>query len=282
MTATTLDHRLALRRPNHATAHSAARDGKQTPVLMELNELLIAQRPAGGAWSNVTDMLKYVQMELSTGKLPDGKSYVAEEPLLARRAPQVAVDEYVSYALGLWVERRYGIQLVLHGGDLIGYHSEMVWLPEHGVGSVILTNGDPGWWLVRAFRRKLLELLFDGRPEADASVTSMAKSFHADLAEKRQLVTLPVDPADTAKLARRYANEELGELTVRRDGTAVIFDFGEWKSEVASRRNPDGSVAFRAIDAGSWVYGLEFVTGDGAKRTLKVRDEPYEYTFTER
>lgn len=282
MTATTLDHRLALRRPNHATAHSADRGDKQAPALMGLNELLTAQRPAGGAWSNVTDMLKYVQMELSTGKLPNGKGYVAEVPLLARRAPQVSVDEYLSYALGLLVERRYGIQLVLHGGDVIGYHSEMIWLPEHGVGSVILTNGDPGWWLVRAFRRKLLELLFDGRPEADESVVSMAKAFHADLAQKRKLVTLPVAPADAAKLAPRYANDELGELTVRHDGPAVIFDFGEWKSEVASRRNPDGSVSFRAVDAGSWVYDLEFTTGDGANRTLKVRDPPYDYTFTER
>jgi CubicO group peptidase (beta-lactamase class C family) len=282
MTATTLDHRLALRRPNRASAHSAARNGKQTPALKELNELLIAQRPAGGAWSNVTDMLKYVQMELATGKLPDGKLYVAEEPLLARRASQVSVDEYQSYALGLWLEHRYGIQLLHHGGDVIGYHSEMVWLPEHGVGSVILTNGDPGWWLIRPFRRKLLELLFGGRSEADESVSARAQSFHAKLAEKRKLVSLPVDPTDAAKLAPRYANDELGELTVRHDGPAVVFDFGEWTSEVASRRNPDGSVSFRAVDAGSWVYELEFTTGDGAKRTLKVRDPPYEYTFTER
>jgi CubicO group peptidase (beta-lactamase class C family) len=281
MTATTLDHRLALRRPNRAAAHTPDRHGKQALSKMELNDVIIAQRPAGGAWSNVRDMLKYVQMELANGSLPDGKRYVAAEPLLARRAPQVSMDEHTSYALGLVVERRYGVQLVYHGGDAVGYHSGMVWFPEHGVGGVILTNGDPGWWLQRAFRRKLLELLFDGRPEADAWISEVAKSSYADAAEKRRLVTLPADPADAAKLAPRYASDELGEIAVRREGPSVFFDFGEWKSEVASHRNPDGSVSFRPVDAGIWGFNLEFVL-DGANRTLKLREGPHEYTLTEK
>lgn len=158
----------------------------------------------------------------------------------------------------------------------------MVWLPDYGVGGVILTNGDPGWWLQRAFRRKLLELLFDGRPEADAWISEMAKSFYAELAEKRKLVTLPADAADASKLAPRYASDDLGEIAVRRDGPAVIFDFGEWKSEVASSRNPDGRVSFRAVDAGIWGFGLEFVVVNGSKRTLKLREGQHEYAFTEK
>ena len=287
MTATTLDHRLALHRPNRATAHAPDRHGKQALAVMAMNDVVIAQRPAAGAWSNVRDMLKYVQMELANGSLPGGKRYIAEEPLLARRAPQVSVDEHVSYGLGLWLERRYGIDFMYHGGDVVGYHSEMLWVPEHGVGAVVLTNGDPGWLLVRAFRRKLLELLFDGRPEADASVSAMAKSFYAEDTEKRKLVTLPADAADAAKLAPRYANDELGEIAVRRNGPAVVFDFGEWQSEVASSHNPDGSVSFRAVDGGIWGFALEFVVDDGAQRALKLHDGQQlifsnEYSFTEK
>jgi CubicO group peptidase (beta-lactamase class C family) len=282
MRATTLDHRLALRRENRAVAHTPDRDGKQALAMMELNELLIAQRPAGGAWSNVRDMLKYVQMELSNGTLPGNERYIAEEPLLARRAPQVSMDEHASYGMGLVVERRYGIHFVYHSGDVVGYHSGMVWFPEHGVGGVFLTNGDPGWWLQKAFRRKLLELLFDGRPEADAWLSEKAKSFYAELAEKRKLVTLPADSAAAAQLARRYTNDELGEIVVLRNGANVIFDFGEWKGEVGSSRNPDGSTSFRPVDAGIWGAMLEFVAGDGEKRTLELRDGTHEYTFTER
>ena len=39
---------------------------------MDINYAVIPVRPAGGAWSSVRDMLKYVQMELDEGKLPDG------------------------------------------------------------------------------------------------------------------------------------------------------------------------------------------------------------------
>jgi hypothetical protein len=130
--------------------------------------------------------------------------------------------------------------------------------------------------------------LFDGRPEADAWVSAMAKSFYAELAAKRKLVTLPAAAADAAKLAPRYANDELGEIAVRRNGPALVFDFGEWKSEVGSRHNPDGSVSFRAVDAGIWGFALEFVVDDGAKRTLKLRDgqrlifSSNDYTFTEK
>ena len=38
-------------------------------------------------------MLKYVQMELAEGKLPNGKQYVSKDALLARRAPQVAIGK---------------------------------------------------------------------------------------------------------------------------------------------------------------------------------------------
>src|SRR6185436_7214427 len=82
--------------------------------------------------------------------------------------------------------------------------------------------------------------------------------------------------------SRSSGSDELGEIAVRRDGPAVIFDFGEWKSEVASSRNPDGSVSFRAVDAGIWGFGLEFVVSDGEKRALKLRDGQHEYTFTEK
>ena len=56
---------------------------------MELNYAVIPLRPAGAAWSNVRDMLRYVSMELAEGALPDGKRYIAKEPLLERRVAQV-------------------------------------------------------------------------------------------------------------------------------------------------------------------------------------------------
>ncbi|HJS93191.1 MAG TPA: Ldh family oxidoreductase, partial [Solirubrobacteraceae bacterium] len=139
MKATTFDYARALR-GNHAMPHSPDVDGKPAKALMEMNYSAIPVRPAGAAWSNVHDMLRYVQMELADGKLPDGKTYIAKEPLLARRAPQVAIGKDTTYGMGLMVNTHYGIPVVHHGGDLIGYHSDMMWLPEQGVGAVILQD----------------------------------------------------------------------------------------------------------------------------------------------
>jgi CubicO group peptidase (beta-lactamase class C family) len=276
MATTTFDFARALAQ-NHAGAHAPDVDGQPTRATMDVNYAVIPVRPAGGAWSSVRDVLRYVQMELDEGKLPDGTRYVSRDVLRARRAPQVPIGQDTTYGMGLMVDTKYGIPVVHHGGDLIGYHSDMMWLPEQGVGAVILTNGDPGWVLRTAFRRKLLEVLFDGRPEADADVAAQAKSYYDQLAADRKLMTVPADPALAGQLAARYSNGALGEIAVSRAGGATTFDFGEWKSGVASRRNPDGTLSFLTTAPG--IVGFEFVVGGASRPTLVVRDAQHEYVF---
>jgi hypothetical protein len=125
-----------------------------------------------------------------------------------------------------------------------------------------------------------LEVLFDGRPEADALLNADAKSYFTELAAERKLMTIPADANMRAKLARHYTNDSLGEIAVRTSGSATVFDFGEWKSEVASRKNPDGTISFITIVPG--MTGSEFVVGPGPKRTLVTRDAQHEYVFEER
>lgn len=61
---------------------------------------------------------------------------------------------------------------------------------------------------------------------------------------------------------------------------ATIFDLGEWKSQVASRKNDDGTISFITIDPGT--DGFEFVVGDReGKRVLIIRDGQHEYIFRE-
>ena len=164
---------------------------------------------------------------------------------------------------------------------MIGYHSDMIWLPEQKVGAVVLTNGDPGWTLRTQFRRKLLEVLFDGRAEAAAQVDANAKAYYESLATERKLLTVPADAAESAKLADRYANAALGEIRASRKDGVTTFDFGEWRSEMASRRNPDGTISFLTTAPGG--TGFEFVVGAaGGKRTLVTRDAQHEYVFEER
>jgi hypothetical protein len=182
--------------------------------------------------------------------------------------------------MGLTVDTTYGVPVVHHGGDMIGYHSDMIWIPEQNVGAVILTNSDPGWLIRTRFRRKLLEVLFDGRPEADAQLAADAKSFFSAREAERKRLTIPAESTESKKLAQHYSNAALGTLDVSTSGQSTVFDFGEWKSEVASRKNPDGTMSFVTIAPG--VDGSEFVVGSATKRTLTLRDAQHEYVFEER
>ena len=279
MKSTTFDYARALR-GNHASPHSPDIDGKMQRALMELNYSVVPLRPAGAAWSSVNDMLKYVAMELAEGKLPDGKQYVAKEPLLERRVPQVPIGKDVTYGMGLEVDTQYGVAVVHHGGDMIGFHSDMIWIPSANVGAVILTDADGGWLIRGNFRRKLLEVLYDGRHEADADTAAAATAFYAQLARDRKLLDVPADAAESAKLARHYKNDALGEIAVTHAGKTTVFDFGEFKTEVASKRNPDGTVSFVTIAPGA--AGFEFVAGlANNQHTLMIRDGQHEYMFTE-
>ncbi len=279
MKSTTFDFARA-QSGDFATAHAPDIDNHPVIARGDVNLSIVPERPAGGAWSTVNDMLKYVAMELAGGTLPDGSRLISEQTLLQRRAPQVAVSEGVTYGMGLMVDTVFGVPVVHHGGDLIGFHSDMMWLPGQKVGAVVLTNGNPGWLIRTVFRRKLLEVLFDGRPEADASMTTQAKAFYDDRAGTRKLLALPADPKVVAGLARHYTNAALGDVTVKTQGTTTVFDFGEWASEVASKANPDGTVSLYTTASG--LDGFEFVIGqDGSRRTLTLRDGQHVYVMVE-
>src|SRR5437870_7550722 len=200
MKSTTFDFARA-QRGDHARPHGQDVDGKTRIAKMDLNYAVVPARPAGGVWTSPHDLSQYVMLELANGKLPGGTQLVSEKNLLARREPQVIVGEDHTYGMGLMVDRTYGIPVVHHGGDLAGYHSDMIWLPEHGVGAVILTNRDFGWRLRRPFMRRLLEVLFDGRPEASEDLASSAKTAYAELAKERERLAVPPDPSVLGKLA---------------------------------------------------------------------------------
>ena len=154
----------------------------------------------------------------------------------------------------------------------------MLWLPEHGVGAVILTNGDLGSVMRGIFQRKLLEILFDGRPEADAQLASTGKRVFDEIAAERKLLAIPATGSDL--LGKRYRNEALGTIAVT-TGPKTVFDFGEFKSEMASKKNPDGTTSFITIVPGLVGLELTAATNDAKKKTLVLRDAQHEYVFVE-
>jgi hypothetical protein len=263
---------------DHASPHGKDPDGKLVVLGMEINNAVMPFRPGGGAWSSPHDMILYMQNELAEGVLPSGERFVGAENLLARRVRGAPIGEDQWYGMGLMEDATWGVSVIHHGGDLAGYHSDALAIPSAQVGAVILTNADSGVFMRRPFLRRLLELLYDGQPQAADDVAAAAAQIEAARAVERKRLTIPAKAADCVGLAPAYQSADLGRLIVERDGDRVRVRTQAWVSDVATHRNEDGTVSLVTIDPQT--LGLAFVIGerDGTP-TLTTRDGQHVYEF---
>ena len=279
MRDTTFDFKQAMT-GDWARPHGLDIDGRMTELAMTFNYAVYPHRPAGGAWSSAHDMARYAQLELARGVTPEGKRIVSEANLLERRKRGVPDGEDSFYGMGLSDQTVNGVHVVDHGGSMVGYKSNFFVLPEAGIGAVILTNAEEGGALLRPFLRRLLEVVYDGKPEAMADVTAAAARYKAQMKNERERVTLAGDPAVLGNLAARYRNPELGDLIVARKGDETWLKAGVVDSPVGTRKNADGTLSLVTVDPS--VLGFEIVTGGApGARTLTVRDSQHEYVYAE-
>jgi CubicO group peptidase (beta-lactamase class C family) len=279
MRNTTFDYAKA-QTGNFAAPHGYDIDHKVVVMDMGLNDTIVSSRPAGAAWGTVNDLLKYVQMEIDRGVLPDGTRYIGEAALLQRREPQISLGVDRNYAMALMVDKSDGATVIDHGGDMGGFHSNMMWWPEQKVGAVILTNADEGVMLRGPLKRRLMELMFDGEAQAQATAAANAKSNREGFDAFRKLLQIPGDAQALAGLAPRYRNDALGDIVVTHQGGKSRIDVGAFSSEVVTQPQPDGSLAFVTIDPVAAGFQMIRADKDGVRK-LVVRDGQHEYVFDE-
>lgn len=279
MRDTTFDN-AAAEKGDWARPHGLDVDGRMVEIPNTFNHLIVPHRPAGGAWSSAADMARYAQLELSKGLTPDGKRIVSEANLLERRKHGVSIGENGWYGMGLMERIVSGVTVVTHGGTLQGYHSSFFVLPDAGIGAVILTNADPGASMIAPFLRRLLEVVYDGEPEAAGDVASVAARIKAQAQARRAKLTVPGDPAVLAGLAANYRSQIDGKIAFSDRGGTKWMKAGFIEGPVATRKNADGTVSI--VSAGGGAIGVDAVIGtkDGV-RTLTVRDSQHEYVYTE-
>jgi CubicO group peptidase (beta-lactamase class C family) len=279
MDSTTFDYAEAMAE-NWARPYSRGFGGPVQPVPMDWNAMVYPYRPAGGAWSTAHDMALYALNELREGKLADGSTFVSAANLLKRRERTVPIGEDAWYGMGLMEDASKGKAIFDHGGSLLGYKSDFWFIPEDRIGAVLLTNSDTGQTLLGLFKRKLLEVLYDGKPEADESLSAAVtlgkaareKAF-ADIVEKG-------DPAVLARLAPRYVNDDLGPLVVTRDGDTAWVEVTSGRSTIGTRANDDGTSSIVMTTPG--LLGSALVVGErDGRRVLRLLDAQHEYVFVE-
>lgn len=276
MTRTTYDTATA-KRDEHAAAHAPARDLVTTVIPLSDDAWVDVWQPTGGAWSSAREYAQYLLLELADGKTARGEQLVTPANLHARRAPQVRRSDSSSYGLGLVVEER-GVPTYAHAGGLGGYSSYMFFLPEQRVGVVALTNlGDAAAWHA-PLRRRVLELLFDGRPEAAEDLAFAVEERRAARAVELAQLDLRPDAAWLQKYAGTWTSSALGEITISVVGGKATLDAGEWKSAVGRKTDADGTIKL-VLTTPPWSY--EFLPGEAAGAATLTLDVPQQrHVFT--
>ncbi len=265
---------------NWAQPHGLGLDGKTALLSNDFNATVYPHRPAGGAFSTAADMAQYALLELTKGVGPGGKRVVSEASITERRKRGVPVGENMWYGMGLFSRMAWGVPVVTHGGTLQGYHSNFYALPDAGIGAVILTNADPGAAMLGPFLRRLMEVVYDGRPEAAAEIATAAARQQAQAAARKARLTLPGDPAVIAGLARSYRSPEGLIVSIARKNGQPWLKAGFIEGPFATRKNADGSVS--VVSSGPGLVGFDAQVGmkDGV-RTLTVRDAQHDYVYAE-
>ncbi|NTZ43277.1 beta-lactamase family protein [Altererythrobacter sp. SALINAS58] len=263
---------------NWARPHGNDIEGDVTLLSNRFNHLITPHRPAGGAWSTAADMAKYVQLELSEGLSSEGERVVSEANILKRRERGVPIGEDAWYGMGLMEREEAGVTVVTHGGTLQGYHSNFYLLPDAGIGAVILTNSDNGAAMLAPFLRRMLEVVYDGKPEAVQDIQAAAARIDKAAAAKRERLTFPGDPVVLAGLTGLYEHPEIGSILINETDNGYWMKAGFVEGPVATRVNADGSTSL--ITAGAGLVPVEAVVGEqSGQPTLTVRDAQHEYVY---
>ena len=276
MTSTSLDLDAARKR-EHARPHGRTLTFDTQSIPTEYERGVDSVMPAGGAWSTVRDISRWLLLELGNGKL-DGRQVISEANILERRKPRVKISAKQSYGLALFIDESRGLMAIGHGGNTFGFSADATFFPEHGIGFIMLTNAQAANAYIAAVRRRLVELLFDANEEAEKGLAFGIKQQAESIKKQLSEITMNPDAAFVEPILGSWSNPRLGTIEFRREGTGVTLDVGEWTSTVGEHKDQSG--ARRLILTGPPFAGLTFWPQTaGGSPTLLFETAQQKYVF---
>jgi CubicO group peptidase (beta-lactamase class C family) len=222
--------------------------------------------PAGSINSSAAEMARWVELQLGAGTV-DGTRVISPSALAPLHQPLMVVPgglfaalfkqpemPYLMYGMGWFVQPYRGHEMVHHGGNIDGFSARVTFLPNDGLGVVVLTNLN-GTSLPTVATLDLLDR-FLGEEPADWSGRYLAITEQLEGAEDqaetvedvgRRRDTAPSHPL--AEYAGTYAHPAYGdvEVTLPGDGLHLAYHtlesaLGHWHFDVfrASEEDLEG------------------------------------------
>lgn len=268
------------RKRGAAMPHATDFNGQLGEIPLGIEHFAYGLAPAGAVWSTVEDLSKYLLLEMNNGLL-GGKRVISEESILERRKPGVRIGEKSFYGLCLLSTIEQGLNLVGHGGNTMGFSSDLFFLPEKGLGMVILTNAYHANPFLALVKQKFLELTFSAKPRSEEMLkAALLEKEHAIKMKHRSISFDPKQTSWMEDLLGEYTSKTLGEARLAKmaDGVHYEMEFTEWKAKVGCELEKGGKKILVLIDAPSHGGIKLMVEDNGTKLVLDWGQEKHDFT----
>jgi CubicO group peptidase (beta-lactamase class C family) len=283
MLSTTLSFDQVLAEGGYAVPHTRMLDNSYEPMPLDFERSLVAIAPAGAHWSTLEDMARYMIVQLAGGVAPGGLPVVSPVNLDVTRQPQIAVNAGTSYGLG-WMVTSYGGQpMITHSGNTAGFTAEFTFLPDAGLGVIVLTNARASSQFNSSVAARLLELVFEQEPQVERELDFALQQMSGQAADLLAKIEDSVDPAAVQPYLGAYHSPLLGDAELTLQDGALLLDIGEFVAELRPYSDPDRQ--FRGyIQVSPPTQGLLYRLeegGDGRPQVVLVLNAE-QYVFTRR
>lgn len=281
MVNTTVSFAEVRARGQHATPHQQSiATGAFEPIDLRHEEMLVPVAPAGVHWSTLEDMARYLQTVMARGVTPGGERIVSEENLLVTWEPQVPVSATESYGLGWMIGEYRGLKWIYHGGNTVGFTSEFTFLPDVGVGIVVLTNAQGSNTFNGLVELRLIELLFEQPAESVAQAEFAIELAETSLEQARERLQERVELSDAEPFLGTFANPALGTIALEWEEDQLIMDAGEFRTQIRPYLDHLGEFDTHFTYGGA-ITGLpvELRLDEGGTRSVVIGQGSEAYVF---
>jgi CubicO group peptidase (beta-lactamase class C family) len=261
MSTASLSVEAAQANPNHAVPHDFTLFGEILPTYYHA-ETGVA--PAGAVNANVLDLARFLMTQLNRGVSPDGARIVSEQNLIETWQPEILAYQDTSYALGWFVEDYQGVEFIWHDGDVLGFKSLFVFIPEANVGLVLLTNRTISYGFSSSVRYRLIESVYGLEFEAGEQYKAQWDAFVDALPSITDPLTTTVPPGELSPYLGRYVG---GWRVEQRDDETVWAIRGPYEWQLLAA----GPGEFIINNGFGITSPLQFVTDEAGLVTMIVR-----------
>jgi len=268
-----------------------------------INDKISLMAAAGGIKCSASDLLKWLKMLLNGGIMDNGQSLISLSQRdfmwkavtrlpLSSELKQLDNSHYRGYALGWRVGDTHGEWKVSHTGSLSGSMSQIIMLPDHNLGIVVLTNQQSSAARNSLARGLLQEFIEVNKTDwvahyVKAKATRLSRLSKST--KKSAIISFPEeklipDNDKSRQLLGNYIDPWFGEITLAKKNNNIIFQ---------SKKSPrlKGTLYFykdnqwwvkwhdRSFEADAWLYFNNNATRAKVRLLMKPISSATDFSF---